>query len=68
MVLFWHNHFVSELSVRRELAAGELCQVSVGGMRVERHFWLVNLRGRTPSPAAAAVRKLLLENYGGENT
>lgn len=55
--------FVSERSVARELESGELCQVSVGGMRVERHFWLARLRGRTPSPAALAVTELLLDSY-----
>ena len=55
--------FVSERSVARELETGELRQVSVGGMRVERHFWLARLRGRTPSPAAEAVTELLLDSY-----
>jgi len=55
--------FVSERSVRRELAAGELCQVAVAGLRVERHFWLARLRGRTPSPTAQAVSDLLLATY-----
>ncbi len=58
--------FVSERSVLRELESGELGQVSVGGMRVERHFWLARLRGRTPSPAATAVADLLLDSYGPE--
>jgi len=55
--------FVSERSVQRELESGELRQVSVGGMRVERHFWLARLRGRTPSPAAVAVSELLFETF-----
>lgn len=55
--------FVSERSVQRELAAGELCQVAVAGMRVERQFWLVTLRGRSRSPAATAVAQLLLATY-----
>jgi DNA-binding transcriptional LysR family regulator len=59
--------FVSERSVRRELQSGELCQVAVAGMRVARHFWLVSLRGRTLSPAAAAVAELLLGSYRAEN-
>jgi DNA-binding transcriptional LysR family regulator len=58
--------FVSERSVRRELAAGELCRVAVEGMRVERQFWLAALRGRTPSPAALAVADLLLKTYADE--
>ena len=58
--------FVSERSVRRELAAVELCQVDVAGMRVERQFWLAALRGRTASPAASAVAELLLSSYAAE--
>jgi DNA-binding transcriptional LysR family regulator len=55
--------FVSERSVKKELESGELCQVSVGGMRVERHFWLARLLGRTPSPAAIVFTSLLQELY-----
>ncbi|SHJ46404.1 transcriptional regulator, LysR family [Malonomonas rubra DSM 5091] len=55
--------FVSELSVRHELEAGDLWQVSVGGMRVERKFWLASLRGRSLSPAAIALSRLLQEAY-----
>lgn len=58
--------FVSKCSVLRELESGELSQVNVDGMRVERQFWLVSLRGRTLSPAAAAVTELLLKTYGCE--
>lgn len=58
--------FVSQRSVQRELAAGELCRVAVIGMRVERQFWLAALRGRTPSPAALAVVDLLLKSYADE--
>ncbi len=58
--------FVSQRSVQRELAAGELSQVTVAGMRVKRQFWLAALRGRTPSPAVSAVVDLLLESYADE--
>ncbi|HEY5673820.1 MAG TPA: selenium metabolism-associated LysR family transcriptional regulator [Malonomonas sp.] len=55
--------FVSERSIRRELAAAELCQVEVTGMKVERQFWLATLSGRSASPAASAVVELLLKTY-----
>ncbi len=58
--------FVSERSVKRELESGELCKVAVAGMKVERQFWLAALRGRTPSPAAAAVAELLVKTYAEE--
>lgn len=55
--------FVSERSVQRELATGELHRVAVSGLQIERQFWLAKLRGRTPSPAATAVAELLLQAY-----
>lgn len=58
--------FVSERSVLRELAAGELQQLPVTGMRVERQFWLASLQGRSPSPAAAAVAELLFQQFADD--
>lgn len=44
--------FLSRVVVERELAAGELCAVTVRGLRLSRHFYLVYRRGRPLSPAA----------------
>lgn len=55
--------FLSSLSVRRELAHGELSVVSVAGMNVERYFWLATRRERTLSPAAQAFIRLFEELY-----
>jgi len=48
-------------SVRREVARGELHPVSVSGLTVTRRFWLACRKGRTLSPAAAALAALIRE-------
>jgi LysR family transcriptional regulator, low CO2-responsive transcriptional regulator len=53
--------FLSESSIRREVARGELVVVPVAGLSVTRHLWLVTRSQRTPSPAAAAFAALLRE-------
>jgi DNA-binding transcriptional LysR family regulator len=53
--------FLSESSIRREVARGELVVVPVTGLRVTRHLWLVTRSNRTPSPAAVAFAGLLQE-------
>lgn len=53
--------FLSESSVKREVARGELMIIPVAGLQVRRHFWLVKRTGRTLSPAAAAFAALLQE-------
>ena len=54
--------FLSESSIRREVARGELAVVPVLGLSVTRHLWLATRRQRTPSPAAAAFAALLRES------
>lgn len=54
--------FLSESSIRREVASGELAVVPVVGLNVTRHLWLVTRSQRTPSPAAAAFAALLRES------
>ncbi len=46
--------FVSELSVQREVARGELATVAVAGLAIRRQFWLATTSGRSLSPAAQA--------------
>jgi len=53
--------FLSEVSIQRELARGELVTVRVDGLRVDRHLWLVTRNGASLSPAAEAVAGLLEE-------
>lgn len=55
--------FLSEMSVRREVARGELAEVAVDGVRISRHFYLVNRAGRELSPPAAAFAQVMLETY-----
>ncbi len=54
--------FVSDLSIQNNLRHGELVKIEVEGLKIERQLWLVKLRERTPSPAAAAVSALLREH------
>lgn len=56
--------FVSDLSVRESLQRGELYRVEVDGLQIIRQLWLAEMRERTRSPAAQAVKQLLLETFG----
>jgi DNA-binding transcriptional LysR family regulator len=51
--------FVSRHAVADELAAGRLELVPLPGTPVQRQFWVVVLRDRSPSSAAAALLALL---------
>lgn len=53
--------FLSERSVQREVARGELVLLPVEGLCVLRRLWLATRRGRVLSPAAAAFIALLKE-------
>jgi DNA-binding transcriptional LysR family regulator len=55
--------FVSELSVRRELAQGELKEIMIPGLEIARQFYLVSRAGRELSPAAAAFAGVMLEKF-----
>jgi DNA-binding transcriptional LysR family regulator len=52
--------FLSRHAVADELAAGRLELVPLPGTPVRRRFWVVSLRDRSPSSAAAALLGLLL--------
>ncbi len=56
--------FVSDLSARESIQRGELCRVEVDGLRIVRQLWLAEMAERTSSPAAQAVKQLVLENFG----
>ena len=53
--------FLSPLSIRRELAAGDLWKIDVQGLAVQRQLWLATLKSRTLSPAAEVFCALLHE-------
>lgn len=53
--------FVSELSVRKELARKELAIVDVKGLHICRQFYLASRSGRELSPAARAFAAVLRE-------
>lgn len=54
--------FVSDLSIQNNLRHGELFKIDVEGFTIERQLWLVRLRERTASPAAAAFSDLLQQS------
>ena len=51
--------FLSERSVQREVARGELVLIPVEGLRVVRRLWLATRSGRALSPAATAFINLV---------
>lgn len=53
--------FVSEVSIREELAHKQLSLVKINGFSIRRDFFLVNRAGRALSPAAAAFVDLVNE-------
>jgi len=53
--------FISRRAVQTELAAGLLCEVSIEGFHLSRHFYLVSDRRRSPSPLRRAFIDYLLE-------
>lgn len=55
--------FLSQSSISREVARGELREVTVTGLEVKRRFWLARRSGRSLSPGAAALAALLQERY-----
>ncbi|MBI1921597.1 MAG: LysR family transcriptional regulator [Geobacter sp.] len=55
--------FISEMSVRREIERGELAEVRVKELSIERQFYLASLRDRELSPAAGAFSDLMRELY-----
>ncbi|MFO7812907.1 MAG: selenium metabolism-associated LysR family transcriptional regulator [Pelovirga sp.] len=56
--------FVSDLSARESIQRGELRRVMVDGLRIVRQLWLAERAERTSSPAARAVKQLVLEIFG----
>jgi DNA-binding transcriptional LysR family regulator len=58
--------FVSEMSVRKECARGELFIINVAGFAIARRFYLATRRGRELSPAAKAFAALLVQQFPPE--
>lgn len=56
--------FVSDLSVQEDLEKGEVYQVNIHDLQIERQLWLSTLHYRTCSPAAQALISLILDRYG----
>jgi len=52
---------ISRMVVERDAAAGRLRIVPVAGLDLDRDFLLIRARSYTPSPAASAFRRIVLE-------
>lgn len=53
--------FLSEVAVKKDLAAGSLREVSIQGLNMSRTFTLISRRGRDLSPAALALSRAVKE-------
>lgn len=53
--------FLSKVSIREELARGEIAAVPIQGLKISRSFFLITRSGRDLSPAARAFAALLRE-------
>ena len=55
--------FVSELSVKYNLASGALYKVKIKDLAVDRQIWMAKLKARSLSPAALAFKEALESHY-----
>lgn len=60
--------FVSDLSVRESIERGELYRIEVDGLRIIRQLWLAEMRERTSSPAAQAVKQMVVETFSNKES
>ncbi len=58
--------FISEMSIKKELAQGDVATVKIKGLTISRRFYLISRLGRDLSPPARAFFNLLLEMYGDD--
>lgn len=56
--------FISEMSIKKELARGDMAVVKVKGLRISRQFYLISRSKRDLSPSGRAFANFLLERYG----
>jgi DNA-binding transcriptional LysR family regulator len=57
--------FISEMSIKKELAQREMAVVKIKGLIISRSFYLVSRLRHDLSPSARAFANLLLGMYGG---
>src|SRR3990172_3935732 len=56
--------FLSAISIRKELAQGDVAAVKIKGLTISRRFYLVSRLKRELSPPALAFANMLLKIYG----
>jgi DNA-binding transcriptional LysR family regulator len=55
--------FISEMSIRREVAQRDVSKVKIKGLTITRRFYLITRKRRDVSPPARAFADLLLDMY-----
>ena len=58
--------FISEISIEKELAHGEMAVVKIRGLTISRFLYLIRRRKRDLSPSARALVNFLEEIHGGD--
>ena len=55
--------FISEVSIKKELARGDMAVVKIKGLNIARRFYLISRSRRDLSPCARAFVNFLMEKY-----
>ena len=58
--------FLSEISIKKELARGDMAVVKIRGLIISRCFYLITRRNRDLSPSAQAFVKFMMERDEGD--
>lgn len=58
--------FISEISIEKELARGDMAAVKIRGLTISRCFYLITRRKRDLSPPAQAFVNFMMEMHGGD--
>jgi DNA-binding transcriptional LysR family regulator len=58
--------FISEISIGREIARGDMAVVKIRGLAISRCFYLITRRKRDLSPPAQAFVNFMMEMLGGD--
>ena len=58
--------FLSEISIEKELARGDMAVVKIRGLTISRCFYLITRRNRDLSPSAQSFVKFIMERDEGD--
>jgi DNA-binding transcriptional LysR family regulator len=60
--------FLSEISIEKELARGDMAMVKIRGLTIHRSFYLITRRNRDLSPSAQSFVKFMMDRDEGDKT